>query len=283
MGRALLAIAIVTLLWAGNFTAAKIGTAEMSPFLISSIRVFAAAAAFYAMLRDRAISRSDFLALVPLAITGIVVNQTAFAMGIRLTSPSHSAVIHALIPVFVAILAIAMIRERLGPVGVVGMILAVAGALVVVAPGAEWRSDTFRGDLLTLLGAVSFSVYTVLGRRVLQRIGTFKAVTWAFVIAAPFMIPNFAIGLGHQDWSRVTWKGWAALGYMIVAATLVCYTLHLFALSRLKAGQVAIFTDLQPALGTGIAVLAGLDTVTPHLVIGGAIAIAGVALVQLRR
>lgn len=283
MSRALLAIGIVTLLWAGNFTAAKIGTAEMSPLLISSIRVFVAGAVFFAFLRDRRISKADLLALVPLAITGIVINQTAFAMGIERTSPSHSAVIHALIPVFVAILAVVLIRERLGPIGIAGLVLAVAGALVVVLPGADWRTGTTRGDLLTLAGTISFAVYTVLGRRVVGRIGTYKAVTWAFVLAIPFLIPNFAIGFAGQDWARVTWRGWAALGYMIVAATLVCYTLHLFALSRLKAGQVAIFTDLQPALGTGIAVIAGLDRVTPTLVVGGAIAILGVALVQLRR
>jgi drug/metabolite transporter (DMT)-like permease len=286
VAKALFAISIVTLLWAANFTAGKIGTSELSPYFIASVRVFMTAAVFYAFLpRDqRRIDRADLKAVLPLALSGIAINQTAFAAGIALTTPSHSAIIHALIPVTVAVFAWILIREKIGPVAMLGLALAVAGALVVVlgAPREEMRG-TIAGDLLTLVGMVAFSLYTVLGRRLLANMGSARAVTFAFVVAVPFMVPVFVIGLLRQDWARVTWRGWAALGYMVVFATLICYALHLFALTRLKTGQVAIFTDLQPALGTGIAVLAGQDRLTELLVIGGAIALAGVALVQMRR
>ena len=51
----------------------------------------------------------------------------------------------------------------------------------------------------------------------------------------------------------------------------------------LVAGQTAAFVDLQPAIGIGIAVLFHVDVVTPHLLAGAAVALAGVVLVQLRR
>jgi drug/metabolite transporter (DMT)-like permease len=86
----------------------------------------------------------------------------------------------------------------------------------------------------------------------------------------------------RQHWELVTWKGIAALGYMLVFANIVAYILHLFALTRLTAGQVAAFVDLSRRSDS-------VRGAVPHgrpdaeLLIGAAVALAGVILVQLRR
>jgi drug/metabolite transporter (DMT)-like permease len=164
------------------------------------------------------------------------------------------------------------------------MALAVAGALIVVlrSSSAELRGTLF-GDALTAAGILAFSFYIVLGRRLVARMESFRAVAFAFVFAIPFMVPILVVGLLKQDWSLVTWRGVAALGYMLVFANIIAYILHLFALTRLTAGQVAAFVDLQPAIGISIAVLFNMDVLTPHLLVGAAVALAGVVLVQLRR
>lgn len=286
MGRAYAAISIVTVLWAANFTVAKFATREFDPFFIAAFRVFVTSAIFYACLsrEQRKFTRADFKAIVPLSLTGILGNHVFFASGIKYTTPSHSAVIHALLPVFVGVVAFFILRERLGPLAFLGMALAVAGALIVVlrSSTAEMRGALF-GDALTAAGILAFSFYIVLGRRLVARMDSFRAVAFAFVFALPFMVPILAIGLMKQDWGLVTWKGIAALGYMLVFANIIAYILHLFALTRLTAGQVAAFVDLQPAIGISIAVLFNMDVLTPHLLIGAAVALAGVVLVQLRR
>jgi drug/metabolite transporter (DMT)-like permease len=286
MGRAYLAIAVVTVLWAGNFTAGKICTREINPYFIASVRVFLSAVIFYGLLarEERKLAASDWKHFVPLALSGIALNHVCFATGILRTLPSHSAIIHALIPVFVTVMAWVLIKERLGGVALAGMVLAVAGALVVVmkAPQEE-RDQTLLGDVLTTAGVLAFSFYTVYGRRAIGKMGSLRAVTFAFIFACPVMVPVLAYGLYAQDWGLVTWRGWAALAYMFVAANLICYRLHIFALTRLKAGQVAAFTTLQPAIGIGIAVLAGLDQVTLPLLLGSGLALLGITLVQGRR
>jgi drug/metabolite transporter (DMT)-like permease len=286
MARAYLAISVVTVLWATNFTMGKFATDELDPFFVAASRVMLTAAAFYAFLprAERALKPGDAGAIVPLAVTGIAMNHLLFASGIKLTTPSHSAIIHALIPVCVAIIAWLVIREKLGPLGITGMVVAVAGALVVVL---GTRKDEVQGyllgDVLTTIGIVAFSFYTVFGRRVIGTMGGYRAVTFAFVFAVPMMVPFLAWSLVRQDWSAVSWRGWAALAYMFVMANLVCYRFHMFALTRLKAGQVAAFTTLQPAIGITVAVLMKRDVVTVPLVAGAAVALVGVLLVQFRR
>ena len=285
MGQAYLAISIVTLLWAGNFTAGKIATAQLHPHFIAAVRVLLTAAVFYALLPrpERKLERSDWKAILPLSVSGVVLNQILFAAGIQLTTPSHSAVVHALMPAVVSLMAWVMIRERLGVLAIGGLGVAVAGALwVIFGNTKEEIRGTLIGDLLTFGGILAFSYYMVQGRRTLEKMGSFRAVTFAFVLGAPLMVPSLVYGALATDWSGVTGKGWAALAYMFLFANLVCYRLHLFSLSRLKAGQVAVFSDLQPALGITIAVIAGQDRLTPTLVAGATVALAGIVLVQFR-
>lgn len=288
MVKPLLAMALVTLLWGANFTAAKIGVGPegFNPYLVASVRIFFAAIVFYFLLPSsrRKLELSDVRAIFPLALTGIAVNQTCFAIGIQLTTPSHSAIICTFIPIFVLILARFVIGENFSSSTVFGMLLAVAGAMIVVLGSLkEDSTGILLGDLISFLGTIAFALYTVLGRRVVVAMERDRVVTYAFVLSIPFMIPFFIWGCLRQDWHSVTWKGWGALAYIIVGATLLCYSLHFYALSILGAGQVAIFTDLQPVIATAIAVLIGLDRITEHFLWGGGLALAGVVLVQWRR
>jgi len=285
MGRAYVAISITTLLWAINFTVGKIGVSEIDPLFIASFRIIVTGLVFYSMLKpeERTLRSTDWKDCWPLALTGIGLNHVCFAVGISRTIPSHSAVIHALIPGFVAIVAWIVLKETLTPLQILGILVALAGTMTVIlgVPRSEF-SGTFYGDLITIGGISAFSVYTVFGRRVMSAMGSRRAVTLAFLFAGPVMLPLLVYAATRVDWSHVTWRGWSALAYMLIFANMAAYLLHSYALSRLKAGQVAAFTNLQPAIAIGISAVSGYPT-RPSLFIGAAIALAGVVLVQLRR
>ncbi len=287
-GLGLLAAGAATLLWAGNFAAAKIAVEHLNPLLIASIRIVAAAGFFALLLprRDAAAPAGGTMwrELLFLAVSGIVVNQYCFAAGMKGTTPSHSALVHALIPVFVLLIGWIFLRERAGPVKLAGVALAIGGTAYValnMSPGEQ--RQTLIGDLLTLVGAASFAVYMVLGRRVLERMSPFRTVTMAFVLSVPFSIPFLVGSALSQDWSAVPWPAWAALAYMIVAATFICYTLHMYAVGRIGALRVSVFTNLQPILGAAIAHGLGVDTLTLSFAGAAVVVIAGVAMVQFAR
>lgn len=286
----LLAAVIITLLWSGNFVAGKYATGPdgLSPLLIASIRIFSAAAFFPLLLNanQRAVLRrpSMWRMILPLGLAGIVANQFFFAKGIELTTPSHSALVHALIPAFVLLIGWVFLRERTGRVPLLGVVLAIAGAsYVAMTMPLEERDRTLRGDLLTLAGAISFSAYIVIGRNVLRKLDSLTAVTAAFIVSVPFSLPFFGWAAVRQNWGAVSAEAWMALGYMIVAATFICYTLHMYALSKIGPLRIAIFTNLQPILGTVIAQGFGKDQLTLAFALSAIVVIAGVAMVQFTR
>jgi len=287
MGRAYLAITFTTIFWAINFTVAKIGTQHIDPLFIASFRIIVTGLVFYAMLpaEERKIRRSDWKAILPLSLTGIVTNHTCFALGIARTTPSHSAVIHALVPVAVAFIAWIVLHEKQGGLAIAGMMVAIGGAVtVIVGTHHEEEKRALAGDLISLVGITAFSLYTVFGRRTMQTMSSRRAVTLAFLFAIPLMLPFLAWGIAHQPtWRGIPAEGWWSLAYMLFFANMAAYLLHSYALKRLQAGQVAAFTNLQPAIAIGVAILAGKDKLSAPLVAGAGIALVGVVLVQLHR
>ena len=285
MGRAYAAITVVTVFWAINFTVGKRCTSQIDPFFIASFRIIVTGLFFYALLprEEKRIRASDWKAILPLSLSGIVTNHVCFAWGISKTTPSHSAILHAIFPVFVGIVAWVFIRERQGPLALLGMAIAVAGALVVVVGAARNEATkTIAGDLISSVGVMAFSIYTVFGRKAVQEMSSRRVVTLAFLFASPFMVPFLLYGIARQPSWHVPAERWWELAYMLVFANMICYLLHSYALVRLRAGQVAAFTDLQPAIGISVAVLAGEDVLTSTLAAGAGIALVGVVLVQLR-
>ncbi len=283
---ALFIISIVTLVWAGNFAAGKFATAELHPFIITAARIILGAGFFLAMLprpERRDVFKPSMLKLcLPLALTGIATNLFCFAAGIKLTVPTHSAIIHAMIPVGVFVIGLVILRERHNLLAVLGMLIAISGAVYIAFMDEHAQHGEWIGDLITLAGALAFSSYVVLGRRIIPKAGgAWRALTTGYLIAVPISIPFLAWGLLHQDWSHISWEAWAGTAYMIFGATFFCYAGHLWSLTHLEPLQVSVFVDIQPMLATAISAVLHIEKITGNVVLGGGIAVAGVALVQI--
>ena len=282
---ALLVISLVTLVWAGNFAAGKKATAEIHPFIVTAMRIILGAGFFWALMPNRreAFRPAMLKACLPLALTGIATNLFCFAAGIQRTVPTHSAIIHALIPVGVLIIGFVVLHERVGGFALLGMAVAIAGGVyVALLDRRQPQSATLTGDLLTMCGALAFSAYVVLGRTIIPKVGgAWRAITTGYLISVPISLPFLAWGLLHQDWSIVTWQGVTGTAYMIVGATFFCYSAHMWSLTHLEPLQVSVFVVVQPMLAAMISAVLGMESITLDVVIGGLVAIAGVAAVQV--
>src|SRR5512138_2356285 len=163
---------------AGTFLAAKRAVGELSPFEVALFR-FALAGVFYAALwrwSGVRIPRRDLLALAGLGVLAIPVNQGLFLYGMTLTTPGHGALLYALAPVFVFLLARWRLGERATALEVAGVALALAGVVVVlVGRGAVTAAADagrgVRGDLLILLAVLAWSFYGVAAKPYAERYG----------------------------------------------------------------------------------------------------------------
>jgi drug/metabolite transporter (DMT)-like permease len=227
-------------------------------------------------------SRRDVFRFLLLGLLGVTVNQTLFLLGLSVSTPLHASLLYAFTPVLVLFGAVLHLGERLSRIKVLGVAAAVIGVtFILTAKGLDLSRGPLRGDLLILVAVFAWSAYTLVGKRVLAAYDPFTVTTWAFVFGALSMLPLGFRVLGGFDPASPGVAGWLEVLYLSCFTSLVAFTLWYFALKRLEATQLAVFTNLQPPLTALLAWFFLGDVPESLAVAGGILVLCGVTVVQI--
>lgn len=278
------------LIAASTHFVAKFANAGADPFTIVFLRG-AITLAFFAVwfLPQRKhlprFDRADLPLLVLLGALNIPFNQVLFVSGLRYTVPANAALAYALVPAFVLAIMVLFYREKTTVVKIVGIGIAFAGALFILFErGIDLRSEFFWGNMLELSAALSWAWFSILGKRLAVKYGALYATALAMVsgmlwytplygvlsTTVPSVVPLTAVG-------GMTWLYAAYLG---IAVSVVGYFLWYYALARIPASNVAVFSNLQSVLVTAFSVMFLGEVPSVVFMIGAVCVIAGVVITQ---
>ncbi len=213
--------------------------------------------------------------LMGLSVLGISLNQAMFLMGLRLTTPFAVMLVGATIPVVTAVLAVLMRQDVLRARTVLGLGCALAGVLTLTGIG---RID--KGALLVAANSIAYSLYLVLSRKIVQKYGALRVVTWLFTWGALGFSPFGALPLWHQL-PELTTRGMMYLAYIIAVPTIIAYAFNAWALARTTPTIVTIYIYLQPVVTALIAWVQLGQGVTGRTLVAGTFILTGVAIVTL--
>lgn len=272
--------------------ARDLGGAGLSPLAIAMARMLGATLFFQVLelalrrfapnfgasgLRRATPTRRDHVWLIGLSLLGITINQTLFLLGLRLTSPVSAALLSVTIPVFTAALAVLARQEKPSLRLAAGLALALSGALVLTGV-----SDLDRGAALVLVNSLSYALYLVVGRRVIQRLGALTVIRWIFTWGALLFLPVGLlplIALARDP----TPLGVALLAYVVVVPTIVAYLSNAWALGRSTATLVTIYIYLQPLIAAALAYAQLGQAVERRALLAAPLILLGVTIVATRR
>ena len=275
-----------SVLSAGTYLAAKRALVELSPFELALVRFAFAALLYAALVRARGVRvrRSDLPALALLGFVAVPLNQGLFLAGLARSTPGHAALLYALTPIFVFLLARVRLGERATPLKMTGIAVAFAGVLVVLlARGAlriEGARDTLVGDLLILGAVMAWAVYAVGGKIYAQRYGAITSTGVTLVAGTLLYLPLGLVASDAARFQALSSTGWASVAYLVVLTSVVSYVIYYWALARVEASRVAIWSNLQPVLTALLAWAVYGEQITAPFVAGGAMVIAGVVLTE---
>ncbi len=278
-------VGLMQLLWSANFLIGKIALREFPPVLLAALRVVLAGVfrlpIYFGKGRggDRW-TRRDIRQLVLLGLIGVTINQFCFVIGLSKTSVAHSALIIGMAPVSVLLIAAARRLERITLRKIGGMAMAFLGVAVLSLEATNGSGPSLSGDLITLLASSAFALYTVLGKEVAHRFGSLTMNTFVFGFGGLFLLP-VAVGQGRSfDFASVSHGGWAALFYMALFPSLVCYLIFYYALGYIAASRLSALAYFQPLIATGLGLVFLGEPISTPLVVGGAIIFTGVAITE---
>jgi drug/metabolite transporter (DMT)-like permease len=271
---------------AGTYVAGKRALAELSPVELALVR-FALATVVHAavLLRLRVrFERRDLAGLAALGVLAVGVNQLLFLSGLALSTPGHAALLYALTPVFVLVLERLRGRERATVLRIAGIAVAFAGTVVVLAGrGVLGMADARRvllGDVLLLLAVAAWSLYAVGGKAYAARYGGLATGSATLVAGTLLCAPAGAAFFRASHLEALSGWGTASVVYLVLVTSVVAWLIYYWALGRVEASRVAIWSNLQPVLTALLAWAIYGEALTAPFLAGGAMVVAGVLMAE---
>jgi drug/metabolite transporter (DMT)-like permease len=216
-----------------------------------------------------------------LGISGLVVATQISYWGIYTTTAANAAILQATAPVMVALGARAYLGERMRPLQRVGVGVSTLGVVLVVTEGrlaGLAPSELRLGDFLTLLALVGWTVYTVYGKRVLAGHSPMLTTAAAYVCGTLVLLPLAIVTAPLTPRPRLgSTVAWIVLLYHAIPGA-VAHLWWYAAVQRVGPSRAAIFMNVTPVVGIGMAALLVGEDVGAWQVGGAAMVLAGVAL-----
>ena len=281
-------VLLAVIAWGASFIATKIALIDISPISIVWLRftmgVFILGIAVAFRKQFALPKKSEWGYLAMLGFLGITFHQWLQSNGLQTSEASTTAWIIATTPIFMALLGWAVLKEGLALMKIFGIGLAALGVLLVVTDGnlASISIGQFGapGDILILISAFNWAVFSALSRRGLKShpasLMMFYVISFGWLFTSLLFFPTN----GFAEISGLTINGWMAVAFLGVFCSGLAYIAWYDALQSLSTAQTGVFLYIEPLVAVAVAFFILDEAVTPASVLGGAVILFGVWLVN---
>ena len=256
----------------------------IQPFGFIFIRVSVTTTLFFLLhffwLKEK-VETKDFGLIALCGIFGVVINQEMFFAGLSITTPINAALIMIMTPILVFVISFFLAHEKATWQKILGLLLGLAGALVILA-GRDFNfsGKTILGDLFILINATSYAVYLVIVRPLMKKYHPLTVVKWVFFFG---LFPVTLFGFKQFtliEWHTFSTQIWIAMVFIIIGTTFFAYLLNMLALREVHSSVVGAYIYLQPILATIISIALGKDHLSFEKLLSALLIFSGVYMVS---
>lgn len=264
----------------------------ISPLALSAIRIGGGALLFLICSlvlppsvapREKVDFRRDLWKIAIASVLMISANQGLFILGIGYTSPIDSSVMSSLTPMITMIMAAIILRYPITRLKFLGVVLGLAGVVMLVAGGNDSEqvaSNALLGDSLCLGAQICAALYYVMFSGLIKRYAPFTLMKWMFYISAVTYVPFCIPEVMNIPIETLTEADLLSIAYIIFFATCFAYLTLPYAQKRLKPTVVSIYNYFQPLFAAIVAVWLGVGEFGPIKMAATALIFAGVWFVN---
>ena len=200
------------------------------------------------------------------------------------TSPVNIAIIAAMTPLAVMLIAALILKEPVTFKKAAGVLIGASGALLIIFQSSAINTDSsgnWIGNLLCIVNVITYAIYLVITRPISQRYSAITLMKWMFLFSALISFPPGISDLpeakvfGTESNPFVILK----LSYIVIMATGIAYFLVPMALKRIRPTTASMYNNLQPIIASIIAILIGQDVFSWDKPIAALLVFTGVYLV----
>lgn len=237
----------------------KIAGASFDPLQLTFIRFFVGGLVLLppAMLELRrnktVLSIKDRLQFLILGIICIPVSMILFQLGVDNMNASTSAVLFCINPIFTMIFACTISDEKFTKTRILAVIIAASGFIFMAKPWNLDPGNTLKGCLFMLLSAVTFSLYSVLGKNMIKKAGAITTTSLSFISGSLVLLIVIVI-MGRPVIAGIS-SNIPLILYVGIFVTGFGYLLYFMAIKGSDASTGSIVFFLKPAIAPVAAVI----------------------------
>jgi drug/metabolite transporter (DMT)-like permease len=242
--------ALAAALWGGLYVVSQLAFGNhLAPATLSLARLVIGVVALLVAMRAWPRLREARVAWLGAILAVTLVIQS---VGTYLSGAATGSLLTLMTPVFVALLAPAVLQEKTRATQWLGIALGVAGAAIVIGPAG---AGSLPGDLLLVLSSLTWAAFTVFGGALVRARGALPVVAAAASWAVPFMVVAAAVELALGARPSVNLAGAAEILYLGLGATALGWWAWYRGVEGGPAAAVAVPFLLQPVVGVGLSAL----------------------------
>lgn len=280
--RAIVALAVTVVLWAVAFPAIRVGVHQYGPAALSLLRLAVASAVLAIaapLVGVRRPARRDLPLITLAAIAGVAGYQFLLNWGEVHVPAGTASLIVVSNPVYSAILAVIFIGERMSPRKIVGVGVALGGSVSIAAARGTLGFD--RSAWAIVGAAFAFGAYHVIIKPLLRRYSGLEVTAYATWIGTVLLLP--ALPALIRAMPHASAGGAVAAGFLGLAPSALGYVAWGYAIGRLPVTTATSSLYLVPPIAVVVGYLWLGETPRIAELVGGTVAIAGVAFANSRR
>ena len=287
---AILAAFLASAIYGVNHTIAKgVMPVYIGAFGFILLRVLGAATLFWIISifspKER-IAKKDWPRLLACAFFGMVLNMLFFFKGLSLSTPINSSVIVTLSPIMVLILSAIIVKERITLLKTMGIMIGLAGALVLVlfsSTSSEFAPNIPLGNVLFIINAFSYGLYLILVKPLAKKYHSITLMKWLFLIAIFINLPVTFSEFAAVEWTNLPFEAIWKMSFVVLGTTFSTYLLNIYALKQLSASTISAFIYLQPLIAITFAIIVGVDSLNLIKILAAVLVFAGVYMVSMKK
>lgn len=288
--QAWLLLMLPPLFWAGNAVLGRAVAGEVPPVGLAFWRWALGTAvqlpfAWRPLLADRRVLLAHWRTLLLLTVVGISLFNTMLYLGLESTTAVNAVMLQTAMPVLIVLMSFAFFRDRVTAAQALGILVSIAGALVLIAHGepATLLGLAFNaGDLYVLLAVISYAAYTALLRR-RPKVHPLSFIATIFGLGALTLLPFYLLETASGRPMPLTAQALLSVGYVSLFASILSYLCYNRVVALLGANTAGLSIHLVPVFGGLLAIAFLGESLHWYHAVGIALIAGGIVLATRRR
>ena len=173
-------------------------------------------------------TRREKITLFLLGAIGLYGFMFFYLLGVSKTTPVSSSLFSSLQPIWVFILSVIFLRERITAMKIIGIAIGLGGALlcILTQKSDDLASDAFTGNMLCLISSIAYAAYLIVSNVVLGKVSSLNMLRYSFLGAAVSSLIVMAFtGFDGHLFSHFEWTPFLVLMFVLIFPTTISYLL----------------------------------------------------------